>query len=430
VAFALGAAVAAWLVWTGTAYRRAAAEADRLDPGWRWDDLQAARAAVPDAKNAALVIVGLKGRWPAGEPRDDLSVGLTRDLAPNARPAPALAADLRAMLAKAEPALAEARRLAGYDRGRFPADWPADAMDPPTDVMEAGTAATWLRYDAIDRLETGDTVGARTAAQAAFACSLAVGDDPNPQAQLARRTCRTQALVALERLLAQAEPPIEFLADFQARLAVDEPADLWLLATRGMRAKQDRFWEWVVRHTGFKQRLLGPIQYPEYTPARNRAPELRALTACVEALKRPAPERDRLVAAMADAEARAPLPQIAAGARIVQQLGQAFRRSHAHMRCAVAALAAERFRRANGRWPESLSELVAAGLLGEMLTGPFDGQPLRLKRQAGALIVYTVGPDGTNDGGSLHGRGAQPPGYDLEFRLWDADRRRQSKAVD
>ena len=103
---------------------------------------------------------------------------------------------------------------------------------------------------------------------------------------------------------------------------------------------------------------------------------------------------------------------------------------HAHMRCAVAALAAERFRRANGRWPESLSELVAAGLLGEMLTGPFDGQPLRLKRQAGALIVYTVGPDGTNDGGSLHGRGAQPPGYDLEFRLWDADRRRQSKAVD
>jgi hypothetical protein len=118
------------------------------------------------------------------------------------------------------------------------------------------------------------------------------------------------------------------------------------------------------------------------------------------------------------------LPEIAAGARIVQQLGQAFRRDRAHMRCAVAALAAERFRRDRGRWPESLSELVAAGVLGEVLTDPFDGQPLRLKREAGGLIAYTVGPDGANDGGSLRGRGAQPPGFDLGFRLWDADRRR------
>jgi hypothetical protein len=406
------------------------AEADRLDPGWRWEELQAKRAAAPDAENAALVILRLKGRWPAGEPRDDLSVGLTRALSPDVRPAPALAAGLRAMLAKAEPVLAEARRLAGFDHGRFPADWPADAMDPPTDVMEAGTAATWLRYDALDRTEAGDIPGAAKATRAAFACSLAVGDDPNPQAQLVRRTCRTQALLALERLLAQAEPPAEFLADIQARLVADEPTDLWLVAARGLRAKQDRFWEWVVRHTGFKQRLLGPIKYPEYTPARNRAPELRALTACVEALKRPAAERDRLVAALTEAEVREPLPEMACGAEMVLKLGQVFRRSHAHIRCAVAALAAERFRRDRGRWPESLSELVAAGLVGEMLTDPFDGQPLRLKQVAGELIVYTVGPDGANDGGSLHGRGGQPPGFDLGFRLWDADRRRQSKAAD
>jgi hypothetical protein len=301
-------------------------------------------------------------------------------------------------------------------------------MDPPTDVWKAGTAATWLRYDALDRTEAGDIPGAETAVRAAFACSLAVGDDPNPQAQLARKNCRTQALLALERLLAQAEPPAEFVADFQARLVVDEPADLWLIATRGLRAKQDRFWGWVVRHTGFKQRLLGPFKFPEYTPARNRAPALRALTACVEALKRPAAERDQLVAALAAAEARAPLPEMACGAESVLKLGQVFRRSRAHMRCAIAALATERFRRDRGRWPASLDELMAAGLLGEVLIDPFDGQPLRLKRVAGGLIVYTVGPDGANDGGSLHGRGAQPPGFDLEFRLWDADRRRQPPA--
>src|SRR5438128_12623362 len=34
--------------------KSAVAEADELDPGWRWEDLQKTRAAVPDAENAAL----------------------------------------------------------------------------------------------------------------------------------------------------------------------------------------------------------------------------------------------------------------------------------------------------------------------------------------------------------------------------------------
>src|SRR5260370_42641403 len=34
--------------------KSAVAEADELDPGWRWEDLEKKRAAVPDAENAAL----------------------------------------------------------------------------------------------------------------------------------------------------------------------------------------------------------------------------------------------------------------------------------------------------------------------------------------------------------------------------------------
>src|SRR5438309_4279513 len=34
--------------------RSAVAEADELDPGWRWEDLEKKRAGVPDAENAAL----------------------------------------------------------------------------------------------------------------------------------------------------------------------------------------------------------------------------------------------------------------------------------------------------------------------------------------------------------------------------------------
>src|SRR4051794_39201068 len=46
------------------AWAEALAEADRLDPGWRWGDLEAKRANVPDEQNAALLILQLSSRWP------------------------------------------------------------------------------------------------------------------------------------------------------------------------------------------------------------------------------------------------------------------------------------------------------------------------------------------------------------------------------
>src|SRR5262249_29775963 len=48
-------------------------------------------------------------------------------------------------------------------------------------------------------------------------------------------------------------------------------------------------------------------------------------------------------------------------------------------RCAAAAVAAERYRRAHHRWPETLDALVRAGLLKSGPHDPYTGQPLRLR---------------------------------------------------
>jgi type II secretory pathway pseudopilin PulG len=101
------------------------------------------------------------------------------------------------------------------------------------------------------------------------------------------------------------------------------------------------------------------------------------------------------------------------------------RRSHAQARCAVAALAAERYRRANGRWPESLDALAEAGLLVAVPADPYDGAPLRLARRDDGLVIYAVGPDGHDDGGHIDRSRPTAKGTDLGFRLWDVDRRRQ-----
>src|SRR5438270_13289955 len=44
----------------------AIAEADRLDPGWRFDDMEAARAKLPDDDNGALVVLAARALIPAG----------------------------------------------------------------------------------------------------------------------------------------------------------------------------------------------------------------------------------------------------------------------------------------------------------------------------------------------------------------------------
>jgi len=64
----------------------------------------------------------------------------------------------------------------------------------------------------------------------------------------------------------------------------------------------------------------------------------------------------------------------------------------AFLRCAVAAVAIERYRLAIHHWPEHLEDLVPQ-YLGKVPTDPFDGQPLRYRRLADGVIIYTVGED-------------------------------------
>jgi hypothetical protein len=45
-------------------WRAACADADRLDPGWRWDDLLAARPNPPDDRNAAVRILAVQSALP------------------------------------------------------------------------------------------------------------------------------------------------------------------------------------------------------------------------------------------------------------------------------------------------------------------------------------------------------------------------------
>src|SRR5207302_3333920 len=110
----------------------------------------------------------------------------------------------------------------------------------------------------------------------------------------------------------------------------------------------------------------------------------------------------------------------------VKIIGEADRRVQANLRCAVAALAAERYRLGQNRWPESLEVLVKAGLLDAVPTDPFDGKPLRLKHTIDGLVIYSVGQNHLDDGGKIDRHHPSDRATDVGFRLWDDGRRRQA----
>jgi hypothetical protein len=73
--------------------------------------------------------------------------------------------------------------------------------------------------------------------------------------------------------------------------------------------------------------------------------------------------------------------------------------------------AVERYRLANGRYPEKLDELVPV-YLPAVPTGIYDGQPLRYATvPSGGHRVYLIGPNGHDDGGK---------GDDIVVKLPDA----------
>jgi hypothetical protein len=70
----------------------------------------------------------------------------------------------------------------------------------------------------------------------------------------------------------------------------------------------------------------------------------------------------------------------------------------AQMRAALVGLAIERYRLAVGKLPDSLEKLVPA-YLDSVPRDPFDGAQLRYKRLEKGYVVYSIGEDGSDDGG-------------------------------
>ena len=86
----------------------------------------------------------------------------------------------------------------------------------------------------------------------------------------------------------------------------------------------------------------------------------------------------------------------------------------AELECARLAVLATDYRIAKGELPPTLQSLMP-DYLTELPLDPFDGKPLRMKRTADELVIYSIGPDLKDDGGMEFDKRTQKG--DLTFTL-------------
>ena len=75
------------------------------------------------------------------------------------------------------------------------------------------------------------------------------------------------------------------------------------------------------------------------------------------------------------------------------------------------------------RFGLALNDLVAVGLLDEVPTDPFDGQPLRYRTTRDGIVIYSIGNNGDGKGDALDGDLKDLTDDRLEFRLWNFEKR-------
>jgi hypothetical protein len=441
----------------------AIAGADRDDRFWRLDDLMAHREPVPDDENSAKVVARalsfLPENGPAGpapppgvpKPRASHAQEAFDRLnatADNVRLADPVSAALHAELKQRAEALRIARTVAEYRRGRHELALSRNPLDIPLpETQQARSVARLLAVDAALRAEDGDADGAFDSCRAILGVGRSIGDEPFAISQLVRYAIGLTALKSTRRVLSQGEPSDAALARLQA-LVLDELAQpLLLYGVRGERAILVE----LIRRVGDGELSISELgasksaaEHPWVTIGpwgklwfdHQRAVALEWLNDAVAIARQPVAARPPLWAAF---EARihrtyesrfgkyaALLPVLLMPA--LTSASQADSRYQGELAAAAILIAAERQRRATGRWPDSVTA-IDPGILPKPPADPFSGREFHLEHREGQLLIYSVGPNLKDEHGAYEPKQWYKAGPDdVGTGGWDVERRRQASA--
>jgi hypothetical protein len=407
----------------------AIAEADRLDPDWRLDDLKKSQPILPDDQNGAVQRWAVRRLFPAGWGPGKMEMDLGK-VSPQVQLDDALTTHLRQQLAALAPAVAAARKLASAPSGATPVAWGNNTTTVPP-VLEALDVARVLRWDAVLLAQDHEIPKAMLSWCAILGTARTLGEDPYLMNALVRRAIGMVALATLQRLMAQGELSVDTLAEAQRLLEEEIARPVFLNAWRGERARADL--EFAALEAGdiegsalfptpssggldedIRRLKLAAYSLLPGTLKENHAATLECYTRLIEVVGLPENERIKRLDELAAWQQNQP--------GLIWQPYPASRYQHqaeldlAKLHAAIAGIAVERYRLAQGHWPASLEALVPQYLSRVPI-------PFYLRRADHRLIIDAAPPvSGGNNTAAAKPMNPNLPGL---FCLWDVAYRGQ-----
>ncbi len=430
--------------WRGERELQAAiAELDATGEPWRWEDIEAARPKL-DPKNDIRQLVLDVHRGVSNGFYMKKAVERALDLAPNRL---IVEDDIDAFsdaMKSVEQALLLGRKLAAMPEARVHLDWPPGLAWPDVDIAQkARSTAYVLNCGAVWYAQQGDLDAAMECCLAMERLSESLQDEPTLIAHLIRVALQAIALGATERVLAQGQPSPQRLAELQSVWEKFDRERGLVNAFRGERAGSNRLFEQLASGKtsalDFTRGALGGRPsaweavdqlYLMASVKESHAWTLRHMTDVLKSFELPPAERiaqnkgfDQRVWKEAPPMARLLTPAL-------QKVIEAHHRTEARTRCAIAALAVERFRCDQspppGRWPKTLEELCPK-YLAKVPDDPFTGQALGYRPTANGVVLYSVGPLHKYDGSYRDDPTGDVMASSYEFRLWNVPQRRSQR---
>ena len=415
---------------------------DESDPGWTLDDLCNERNAKlpPDDRNGFVMARKAMGQFPRefGNEVDSLTTAGQRP--PNTQLRPDEAEQIEKLLAEYAAALATARTLTDYPDGGQKLAFPEMPLDLDlNDTQKLRGVFMLLGFDAQAAAQANRPRDAIGSARAGLNASRSIGDEPTLLSQLVRTAGAAIACRSAARALALCEPKEgDGLAELQAELMRDADAKRLLYGMRGERASVHRMFELMEDGRIFNS-PTGAAAAGTGSGILNRAGlwalrgylladhvySLRMMTAGVEAAKLPFDEQREALQNVP----RPPKGDVRHGfsgqlAPAVDKVNEAGLRIRGELLATAVGVACERHRLRTGAWPRTLDD-IPKDILPAVPNDPFTGRPINYKWLPDGVVVYTVGPDGKDDGGAvLQDDKAGVKQTDYGIRLWDPAHRR------
>jgi hypothetical protein len=409
---------------------------DELEPGWRFDEIQEARAKrlPPDDQNIAKLAMRIKDDTPK-----EFEEFLTRFDQPepwlpapewNRLPDVEKLAEARRTRTLCQDAIERARMLRRFPSGGVIPARPDNPLNMLLDhVQRLRHSAALLSLNTAVLAADKDGNGAIASARAGLHLVNGVGDEPTLISMLVRIAVAAIAMQGAERTLAYTEPSAG-LVELQAELLHEADEPLMAIGIRGERGIFDLTFDFIRTNPNGLQGMAGggpanPLDRIGQMVARTRMIEgqiimLRIMTQCLEIAKGPSHHWIAKMEEVISSGFDNPFVKLLFPA--INKVAAAALRGQARLRSLAVGIACERFRQANGRWPKELVE-IPKSILETIPRDPYVDAPLNYRVLPDGVVVYAVGEDRTDDGGRL--TYANPkPGEDVGARLWSPEFRR------